>query len=173
MPKLDFWKRLFGRRSQILGKMPDSDISSKLGLNEKDAKVDNRNPRKAFAVNLDVDLEQFFRLETDEQIANYVRGTDDFDRPVTHIPISKTSSKIFFDFAPCGMTIPYDGQDVPLPRFISDVCYGLRDGLLPQREQLAYFLIDKAENLILTRLSWLPEMESWYPLFSDKERGDS
>jgi hypothetical protein len=171
MPGFDFWKRIFRRRSQIWGALPEPGTSIELGLTNRDAKVNNRNPRKAFAANFNVDLEHLFTIKTKEALEAYVKSTDDFGRPVTTIPISKTSSTIFFDFASSGMTLPYDGKDVELSRFVLDLGYGLRDGLIPRREMLDYLQIERAEDLILKRLSWLPEMEQWYPLFTEKERG--
>ena len=130
--------------------------------------MDNSSPRDAFAVNLSVDLAHLFTLRGREAVDAYVVGTDDFGRPVTTIPISKTSSKIFFDFASAGPELPYEGADVSLAQFVSNMCYALKDNMLPRREEFDYLQIERAEDLVLRRISWLNSMNSWYPVFDEK-----
>lgn len=163
-----FWRRLFQRRAQLTGQLPDESVRQRIGWRPQDAKVDNRSPRDAFAVNLSVDLAHLFTLRGREAVDAYIVGTDDFGRPVTTIPISKTSSKIFFDFASAGPELPYEGADVSLAQFVSNMCYALKNDMLPQREKFRYILIERAEDLILRRISWLDSMHSWYPIFDEK-----
>jgi hypothetical protein len=167
-----FWKRLFQRRAQATGQLPEESVRERIGWQPDDAKLDNGNPSEAFAVNVSVDLAHLFTLKTKEEIAAYVVGTDDFGRPVTTMPISETSSRIWFDFASAGPELPYEGRDVSISQFVSNFCYALKDRMLPRREEFDYILIERAEDLILRRISWQDSLNSWYPLFEDKTDAD-
>jgi hypothetical protein len=166
-----FWKRLFKGRAQLTGRLPDPDIRQKLGWNQDDAKVSNSNPSEAFAVTLRVDLAHLFTLETAAAVTAYVVGRDDFGHPVTTIPISQTSSVIWFDFASSGLELPYEGQDVSLAKFVSNFCHALKDRMIPKREEFRYFLINRAEDLVLRRIAWFDSLKSWYPIFDNKSSG--
>ncbi len=163
-----FWKRLFQRRAQATGQLPDESVRERIGWQPSDAKVDNANPSEAFAVNVNVDLAHLFTLDTREEVTAYVVGRDDHGRPVATMPISKTSSTIWFDFASAGPELPYEGQDVPLAQFVSNLCHALKDDMLPRREEFDYIHIERAEDLVLRRISWLDSLNSWYPVFHDK-----
>jgi hypothetical protein len=152
----------------MTGQEPDEDVARRIGFKSDDAKVDNSNPEVSFAVNVTVDLEHLFTLKTGEEVFAYVVGKDDYGQAVTTMPISQTSSTVWFDFAPVGPELPYNGQDVPLAKFVCNLCYAIKDQMLPRRDEFAYMYIERAEDLMLRRISWSLSLKSWYPIFDDK-----
>ena len=74
----------------------EPDLFSELGINPEDVKVDNSDPSKEFAVNVDVNLCELALLSRDEAI-DAVTGTDDYERPVTVVPLEETSCKLDVD----------------------------------------------------------------------------
>ncbi|TLD68210.1 hypothetical protein FEM03_23930 [Phragmitibacter flavus] len=95
-PKTSRWADLFQKRARLTGQLPEPDMLQKLGIPADDPfwKQDNSNPSAGFAVNVGYPVGDALRADSFEYLE--VVAVDDFGRLVRKLPLSKTSSNIFF-----------------------------------------------------------------------------
>jgi hypothetical protein len=158
------WLDIFKRRAKTTGELPSSRAQELLGqqFSNEDAKVDNSNPSEEFAINLAVDLDYLFSLETEEEVVKHVVAKDDFGSAVEMIPLSETSSSVWFDFCSAGPTHDYDCDEISIAQFVTNTCYIIKDEMIPNPEQFDYLHLESVDGLKLKRITWNSSLDAWY-----------
>jgi len=160
------WKSLLKGAAKVGGQLTGAERD--IGLTSDHAKVTNDHPQEEFAVNLDVDIGRLLWMTTAEEVIGYVSGKDDDGQPVKTMPISATSSSIWLDFSEAMFDLPYQGEDVPLPDFVSNLSHKLKQGLDSGKLIVNFPEFCELENFKLVRIIWMKSLSAWYPQFEEK-----
>ena len=158
------WLDIFRRRAKTTGELPSYETRRELRIDASDdsAKVDNSNPSEEFALNLEVELDRLFSLETADEVLSYVTAKDDFGGAIESMPLSETSSRVWFDFCSAGPAHDYGNEEISVARFVTDTCYVLKDEMIPNRERFDYLHLGDVDGLVLKRVTWDRDLNAWY-----------
>jgi hypothetical protein len=142
-------------------------------------KISNAEPGKAFAVNLKVNLGSLGPSTTE------IVGQDDYDHPVTEIPLAETSRLVTIDFLNCWFRLPTEAPAISIRQFLGSLAatitkiYSDRNAsqiseTSSASEQVKIPWQPPLEKVVVERIVWQGPTEEeamdpggWYVVFGD------
>ncbi len=173
-PKAQRWMDLYQRRARLTGELPDAETLRKTGMPADHPfwKEDNSNPSAGFAVNMDIPVTEALAVPSAAGLT--IDARDDFGRAVKHLPIGKTSPRIYFH-AGAAYELNDPAERMPVADFVWTAARLFREALLA-RENAPEEEGDDADegpeeedepsstdpaDYTIRRVTWSPRMGAW------------
>jgi hypothetical protein len=172
-PKAQRWMTLYQQRARLTGQLPDAETLRKTGIPADHPfwKEDNSNPSVGFAANMNTPVTE--ALAAPSAAGYVIDAHDDFGLAVTHLPIGKTSPRIYFHSGAA-----YDLDDpperMPVAEFVWTAARLFRDALLatenaPEEADDDYEESEEDDepsskdpaNHTIRRVTWSPRLGAW------------
>lgn len=132
-------------------------------------KVRNDHPSEEFAFDLSpiCSIGEIVEM-TEEQAVSSITAHDDYDNPVSSVPVGDTGSTVFLSFASSGPVLPDMGPQASVGRFVWHLCTCIARHMCERPAEFGIFIPPSdVLSLRMTRFFWDSMLASWVISWQD------